>query len=671
MGSDNDSLNATVQNIYRKDGSDGEMTVSGLEKRADYPSKEIMDIESIAPPVSGPHSPLRVNLDTLKAGGRLGLVIRCTEAYYEAIQETHLTNDNGPKSYVEFVGPTGNFLSGNGKEVMGSNNSGRWKRVRQNYRGNASRLELGKFLGKRKSLICFNGDQAKEKRSREDIDLVICHDISLTQTNAKKEILKNDATVSKAENQSDVEKDEENLGKRKDDEISEILGLVFKDESAQNLVVSDSISMVTHEGVSSAAKKGQISAGQYHLVHRERWKSLPGMPTARRLESQLDEVLETEERYWKQRAKIDCLRSGDRNTRFFHSKASAGKARNRMHGMMDDDGVWKDLRDDIEHIACNYFTNIYKTSNPSTLDLGKILDDVKPKLSQNISSFLVSSFTREKVRRAIFDMNPIKAPGSDGLYAVFFQKYMDSIGSSVVEACLSVLNDGGSVEGLNNTIIALIPKIQCPEKITDYRPISLCNVIYKAITKAVTNRLRNALEGLTNLMNKAQERGDISGFKCSRGGPVISHLFFADDSLIFTKANDKNYQAIRSILVEYEKASGHAINYEKSAICTIPSFSNTKRKRLASLIGITLVDCHEKYLRLSCFTGRSKRKLFSNIADRVWGKSKGWGEKLLSAGGKEVLVKTVIQAILSYTMTIFRLPKGLIAEIHRMCARFW
>ncbi|KAK3189021.1 hypothetical protein Dsin_028582 [Dipteronia sinensis] len=66
-------------------------------------------------------------------------------------------------------------------------------------------------------------------------------------------------------------------------------------------------------------------------------------------------------------------------------------------------------------------------------------------------------------------------------------------GVCVTEACLSILNDGATLESINNTVICLIPKCQNPEEISEYRPISLCNVIYKAIAKAITNRLKPVL----------------------------------------------------------------------------------------------------------------------------------------------------------------------------------
>ncbi|KAK2661256.1 hypothetical protein Ddye_007789 [Dipteronia dyeriana] len=68
---------------------------------------------------------------------------------------------------------------------------------------------------------------------------------------------------------------------------------------------------------------------------------------------------------------------------------------------------------------------------------------------------------------------------------------------------------------------------------------------------------------------------------------------------------------------------------------------------------------------------RSKRKLYADIVDRVWGKIKGWVEKLLSVGGNEILIKAVVQDIPMYSMSLFRLPKGLIQEIQRLTNRFW
>ncbi|KAK3198138.1 hypothetical protein Dsin_021553 [Dipteronia sinensis] len=506
------------------------------------------------------------------------------------------------------------------------------------------------------------------------------------------------------------------------------------------------------------------------------------------LESQLNEVLEIEERYWRQRAKVEWIQNGDRNIRFFHSKASARKAKNRINGFLDEGGIWRDSMADMKLIAGRYFSHLFTTSNPSQGDVSKVMDGIQPRLRGQTSRFLEARFSGEEIL-AIFEMKPMSAPGCDGLPVIFYQKFWNSVGLCVTKAFLGVLNDGDSVEGMNNTIISLIPKIPNTVNLSDYRPISLCNVLYKIIAKTITNRFKLALrdvisetqcafvpgrlisdntivgfeclhrlkrrrrkkgsmaikldmskaydrvewsflsgmmqslgfpekwvelvmicvtsvsysfllngevcgkikpsrglrqgdpispflflfctEGFSSLIQREQEGGRLSGFQCSRGGPTISHLFFADDSLLFSKANEGNCVAVKNILETYARASCQLINFSKSAVCVSPSMSIVESERIASMIGVKLVDCHENYLGLPCFSGRSKRKLFAHIVDRVWGKIRGWGEKFLSIGSKEVLLKAVVQAIPAYAMSLFRIPNGLLLEIHRLCARFW
>jgi hypothetical protein len=99
-------------------------------------------------------------------------------------------------------------------------------------------------------------------------------------------------------------------------------------------------------------------------------------------------------------------------------------------------------------------------------------------------------YTTEEVRKALDSIGDLKAPGPDGMPAIFYKKFWHILGDKVQAEVLEVLNGGEMPQGWNETEIVLIPKVKNPERITEYKPISLCNVIYKLISKVLANRLK-------------------------------------------------------------------------------------------------------------------------------------------------------------------------------------
>ena len=86
-------------------------------------------------------------------------------------------------------------------------------------------------------------------------------------------------------------------------------------------------------------------------------------------------------------------------------------------------------------------------------------------------------------------MHSIKALGPNGMSPIFYQQYWDIVGPDMVNCVLGALNSGVLPYTLNETFICLIPKVASPQKIIEFRPISLCNVVYKIISKVLANRL--------------------------------------------------------------------------------------------------------------------------------------------------------------------------------------
>ena len=116
---------------------------------------------------------------------------------------------------------------------------------------------------------------------------------------------------------------------------------------------------------------------------------------------------------------------------------------------------------------------------------------------------LTREFTADEVEFALKQMKPLTAPGSDGMSPIFFKSCWNFIGHDVIDASLAILNSGNMPASLNHTYISLIPKIKSPEKATDFRPISLCNVLYKIVSKTIANRLKKLFPKLVSKSQNA------------------------------------------------------------------------------------------------------------------------------------------------------------------------
>jgi len=101
---------------------------------------------------------------------------------------------------------------------------------------------------------------------------------------------------------------------------------------------------------------------------------------------------------------------------------------------------------------------------------------------------LCAPYTRREVEVALKQMHPHKAPGPDGMNPFFYHKFQNVVGNDVSNAVLAILQGHSIPPMMNHTIVTLIPKKPKPSSMNDFRPISLCNVVYKLVTKAISNR---------------------------------------------------------------------------------------------------------------------------------------------------------------------------------------
>jgi hypothetical protein len=178
-------------------------------------------------------------------------------------------------------------------------------------------------------------------------------------------------------------------------------------------------------------------------------------------------------------------------------------------------------------------------------------------------------------------------------------------------------------------------------------------------------------EGLSSLISRAEASGDLTGTAICKGAPRVTHLLFVDDYFLFFKACERQAQTMKTILQLYEEASGQAISLPKSEIFYIRNVPDTLKLSLTAIMGVQAVLGTGKYLGLPSVIGRNRTAVFSFIKDRVWQKISSWSSRCLSKAGREIMIKSVLQAIPSYIMSLFLLPGNIITTIERMLNSFW
>lgn len=166
-------------------------------------------------------------------------------------------------------------------------------------------------------------------------------------------------------------------------------------------------------------------------------------------------------------------------------------------------------------------------------------------------------------------------------------------------------------------------------------------------------------------------KGLLHGVVVKRGAPTISYLFFADDSIIFSRATREECNQVANVLKVYEMESGQKLNKEKTALFFSRNTPREVQEAVKEVFWAQIIHQHERYLGLPSLVGQGKRSVFNHIKDQVERKIAGWKGKLLSNIGTEILIKAVVQVTPTYMMSCFKFLESLCLELHSMMGRFW
>ncbi|KAK9992170.1 hypothetical protein SO802_027155 [Lithocarpus litseifolius] len=136
---------------------------------------------------------------------------------------------------------------------------------------------------------------------------------------------------------------------------------------------------------------------------------------------EINELMHHEEVFWRQRSRSIWLPAGDKNTKFFHQRASQRQHKSTIEGLNDTSGRWCTDIGEIADITEEYYKRLFTASN--NLNMGDVLASVDRVVTGEMARKLVRPYTEEEVQTALFQMHPSKAPSPDGMSPFFFQRF--------------------------------------------------------------------------------------------------------------------------------------------------------------------------------------------------------------------------------------------------------
>lgn len=178
-------------------------------------------------------------------------------------------------------------------------------------------------------------------------------------------------------------------------------------------------------------------------------------------------------------------------------------------------------------------------------------------------------------------------------------------------------------------------------------------------------------EGLSCLLKSTGPMYLSRGVRVGVHAPWISHLLFADDCIVFSEASQRGARRLQEILDVYSRGSGQLVNRDKAAVFFSRNSSDQMKAEVRQTLNIAQEALAERYLGLPTALGRSSSEAFEYLPTRVSKVIGTWSGREASFAGREVLLKSVAQAMPTYTMSCFLLSKTTCRKLKTPIANYW
>ncbi|KAI8563745.1 hypothetical protein RHMOL_Rhmol03G0132800 [Rhododendron molle] len=408
------------------------------------------------------------------------------------------------------------------------------------------------------------------------------------------------------------------------------------------------------------------------------------------IQEAIEVVLAQEEMYLHQRSRVNWLNYGDSNSSFFHASMIQKRQRNQILRLRAANGDWKDTDDKLNHTniilvpkvlhpealpqfrpisLCNFSVKIISKVMANLLK--KILNEI---ISPHQSAFVPGQQIQDNIvvaheafhflkghRRGKHSYAAIKLDLSKAYDRVqwdFVAEVMQAMGFDErwIHWVLQIVTTVSySVTANGKERFSFLPQrgLRQGDPLSPYLFLLVIDVLSATIRSGARNNL-------------------FFGIIMKRGCPLLSHLLFADDALLFSSTDSRSISHIKALLDQFCLASGQLINFDKSSVCFSSNTTSTTKRDLCAHLQIPLMDMDAKYLGLPFFWGRSKTEAYSYLNERALTKMQGWKSKRLNSVGREVMLKHVVQAIPCYAMSCFLLSRSFCKKLnHNIRKFFW